>query len=227
MLIAFITRLANILIRLLPCTRNNAVPALYSPINGYETAVMIKYVSHIRMTSASIAPNTRRRIGRCNTRTTTISVNVAVIETVYNCAALRTALSLSLRPRYWLVIIAPPPVSAANNCVTSTLILSTRLTLETAASPTPETIKVSAMPIVMLRNCSISMGQISANSALVVNKGVDCVSFACFSIFRRYPRCVSESVKAIWQRRAIRIRDFEHGYLLPELYSIAIITNYL
>ena len=42
--------------------------------------------------------------------------------------------------------------------------LSTRLTLETAASLTPETMKVSAKPMLTLRNCSSSRGQIRLTS---------------------------------------------------------------
>ena len=51
--------------------------------------------------------------------------------------------------------------------------LSTRLTLETAASPTPETISVSAMPIVTLSTCSINIGQISAVNRCRLNSGAD------------------------------------------------------
>ena len=47
----------------------------------------------------------------------------------------------------------------------STLMLSTRLTLETAASPTPATMIVSAMPIETERNCSSSSGISSRLSA--------------------------------------------------------------
>ena len=49
--------------------------------------------------------------------------------------------------------------------------LSTRLTLDTAASPTPDTIRVSAMPMLTLRNCSSSSGQISVTSWRRVNMG--------------------------------------------------------
>ena len=49
--------------------------------------------------------------------------------------------------------------------------LSTSETLDTAASPTPATIKVSAMPIVTLSVCSKNSGQISAASDARVNSG--------------------------------------------------------
>ena len=61
--------------------------------------------------------------------------------------------------------------------------LSTRLTLDTAASPTPETIRVSAIPIVTLRICSNSMGRISRTSAERSNIGapVEIVSDAAMT----------------------------------------------
>ena len=51
--------------------------------------------------------------------------------------------------------------------------LSTRLTPDTAASPTEDTIKVSARPMVTLNACSAISGSSSATSACRGNRGVD------------------------------------------------------
>ena len=59
---------------------------------------------------------------------------------------------------------APPVASAARIWIIRMLMLSTKLTLETAASPTPETISVSARPMVTDKNCSSSSGRISRTS---------------------------------------------------------------
>ena len=51
--------------------------------------------------------------------------------------------------------------------------VSTRLTPDTAASPTEDTIKVSARPMVTLNACSAISGSSSATSACRGNRGVD------------------------------------------------------
>ena len=50
--------------------------------------------------------------------------------------------------------------------------LSTRLTPDTAASPTEDTIRVSARPMVTLRACSAMSGSSSATSACRVKSGL-------------------------------------------------------
>ena len=112
MLMMFMTRLASILMRLLPCARNSAAPPLYSPMKGYDTALMRKYCWANRMTSSSMLPNTPRRIGRESSIQTTPTVMVEMPSTLYSWAALWLAFSSSLRPRYWLAMTAPPVARA-------------------------------------------------------------------------------------------------------------------
>ena len=150
-------------------------------------ALTMKYCSANRITSASICPNTSRRIGRQKSSAAAITDTVLTASTVYSWAALLRAFSPSCRPRYWLPITAPPVASAARTWMISTLMLSTRLTLETAASPTPETIRVSAIPIVTLRICSSSIGRIRAVSAWRLNSGRLCEVCVAMSIFSSRP----------------------------------------
>ena len=127
------------------------------------------------MTSSSMLPNTPRRMGQESARHSTPTATVEMASTLYSWAALRWALSWSRRPMYWLATTAPPVASAARIWIIRMFRLST---LDTAASPTPATIRVSAMPIVTLRVCSKNSGQISATSADRVKSG----AFACVAV---------------------------------------------
>ena len=109
-------------------------------------------------------PKTPRRIGRESSIQRMPIVTVERPSTLYSWAALRPAFSVSLRPRYWLAMTAPPVASALSSWIISTLKESTRLTPETAASPTEETIRVSARPMEMLRACSATSGRKSEMS---------------------------------------------------------------
>ena len=71
---------------------------------------------------------------------------------------------------YWLVTTAPPVASALMIWIIRVLKLSTRLTPDTAASPTEDTIKVSARPMVTLNACSAISGSSSATSACRGNR---------------------------------------------------------
>ena len=73
---------------------------------------------------------------------------------------------------YWLVTTAPPVARALMIWIIRVLKLSTRLTPETAASPTDDTIRVSARPMVTLRACSAMSGSSSATSACRVKSGL-------------------------------------------------------
>ena len=68
MLIAFISKLMFILILLLPTLLKIAAPALYIPRNGYERAVMNRYVLAQSITSFSIEPKINDKIGLVNTQ---------------------------------------------------------------------------------------------------------------------------------------------------------------
>ena len=116
-------------------------------------------------------PKTPRRIGRESSIQTMPTTTVEMPSTLYSWAALRQAFSVSRRPRYWLAMTAPPVARAERIWIIKTFSVSTSDTLETAASPTPATISVSAMPMVTLRVCSSSRGQIRVNSARLVNRG--------------------------------------------------------
>ena len=81
------------------------------------------------------------------------------------------AFSPSRRPRYWDTTTAPPVERAEKILMIRILILSTRDTPETTASPAEVTIMVSAIPTVISRNCSMTKGIISRAKARLVNKG--------------------------------------------------------
>ena len=87
------------------------------------------------------------------------------------CAAAARALFSSRWPMYWLATTAPPVASAVMICIIRVLKVSTRLTPDTAASPTDDTIRVSARPMVTLRACSAMSGSSRAVSCWRVNKG--------------------------------------------------------
>ena len=87
------------------------------------------------------------------------------------CAAAFLASFGSCRPMYWLVTTAPPVARALMIWIIRVLKLSTRLTPETAASPTEETISVSARPMVTLSACSAISGSSRAMSCCRVNSG--------------------------------------------------------
>ena len=87
------------------------------------------------------------------------------------CAAAFRASRGSCRPMYWLVTTAPPVASALMIWIIRVLKLSTRLTPETAASPTEDTIRVSARPMVTLSACSAISGSSRAMSCCRVNSG--------------------------------------------------------
>ena len=72
---------------------------------------------------------------------------------------------------YWLATTAPPVASAVMICIIRVLKVSTRLTPDTAASPTDDTMRVSARPMVTLRACSAMSGSSRAVSCWRVNKG--------------------------------------------------------
>ena len=76
-------------------------------------------------------------------------------------------------PMYWLATTAPPVARALMIWIIRVLKVSTRLTPDTAASPTEDTIRVSARPMVTLRACSATKGSSSATSWRRVNRGLD------------------------------------------------------
>ena len=80
---------------------------------------------------------------------------------------------------------APPVARADRIWIIKIFRLSTRLTLDTAASPTPDTIRVSAMPMVTDKNCSASSGKISRTNAWRLKIGSDRVDSALFVLLIR------------------------------------------
>ena len=69
----------------------------------------------------------------------------------------------------WAHTTAPPVARAAKILRISTLIRSTRATLDTAASPAAETMVMSAMPTMTERNCSMIRGRISLRRESLLN----------------------------------------------------------
>ena len=86
------------------------------------------------------------------------------------CVDARHACSVRFCPRYCPTITAPPVASAANTLINNTIMLSTKETPETAASPTFAIMIESAMPTNTARSCSTTSGRINARNALLSNK---------------------------------------------------------
>ena len=121
------------------------------------------------MTSSVMVPKKSRscavRVMRQNAATPT--PRIALKPTSW--PALLAASSGRLAPRCWLVTTAPPVASAPNSVMISWLIISTSDTPEIAASPTDDTITVSAMPTRISSICSMMSGQSSVSSWRLVN----------------------------------------------------------
>ncbi len=100
-------------------------------------------------------------------------MQLTLLSTSMICAAVALAFLGSRWPMYWLVTTAPPVASADMIWIIRVLKLSTRLTPETAASPTEETIRVSARPMVTLSACSAMSGNSRAMSCWRVNSGLE------------------------------------------------------
>ena len=101
--------------------------------------------------------------------------------------------------------------------VTISTFLSTRLTPDTAASPTEDTIRVSARPMVTLRACSAMSGSSSATSACRVKSGlvgfwvlVMTSSGFCAQVRKRYPyhtAPVSEIQGVVYKKSGAGLQD--------------------
>ena len=121
------------------------------------------------MTAASALPKRACRMSLLPGMQTATSPKETSVVTVKSCLAAAFALGWSSRPRYWDATIEPPVESAAKTLSSSRLIESTSETPETAASPTLDTMKVSAMPTVAASTCSMISGMISRTKSLLVN----------------------------------------------------------
>ncbi len=86
-----------------------------------------------------------------------------------SCSPAIQAFFFSLWPRYWADTTAPPVAKAANSPISRKLILSTKETPDTAASPTLATMIPSAIPTVTANICSIISGIINFISSFLVN----------------------------------------------------------
>ena len=154
---------------LLPTLLNIAAPALYIPKNGYESAVIIKYSTAQSITDSSTVPNISLSSGLVNETENAVIITENINKTVSSCAPdFLDSSSLPL-PIYWLQTTAPPVASAAITCMISLLILSTRATPATAASPDCDTISVSTSPTSTASNCSNISGIISFLKSLPLN----------------------------------------------------------
>ena len=87
-----------------------------------------------------------------------------------SCSAAWQAFSFLCCPRYWPATTAPPVPNAANTLMSSTMILSTRDTPDTAASPTLATMMLSAIPTRTASICSMISGMMRAISARLSNR---------------------------------------------------------
>ena len=138
-------------------------------MSGYETAEIAKYVRAFSITSGSAEPNKASRSGTFQTKQAAINTSESSVTTITSCFAAIFAFSPSSFPRYCETTIAPPVASAANTWSKSILIVSTSDTPDIAASPTLDTINVSATPIVAARICSIINGIIRRTRSLLLN----------------------------------------------------------
>ena len=118
-----------------------------------------------------------------------------------------------LAPRCWLVTTAPPVASAPNSVMISWLIISTSDTPEIAASPTDDTITVSAMPTRISSICSMMSGQSSVSSWRLVNS----LSFFIFTIHLTFP--VSSIAQKKPPRNAGDKKAFPRGGKAKGIYS--------
>ena len=120
-----------------------------------------------------MAPKMPRRMAWRPTTTTAATRTLKLDMMNRICAAAARAFFSSRWPMYWLATTAPPVASAVMIWIIRVLKVSTRLTPDTAASPTDDTMRVSARPMVTLRACSAISGSSSAVSCWRVNKGFD------------------------------------------------------
>ena len=88
------------------------------------------------------------------------------------------ASSLFSSPSSWAAMTAPPVAMAVNTLISRILSVSTREIPETAVSPTPATMIVSAIPTKTARNCSMISGRISRLMAAFENIGASSISLS-------------------------------------------------
>ncbi len=111
-------------------------------------------------------------IGSRSARQTPITASeISSVETM-TCPAVSRALFSRRAPRNCAATTAPPVAKAAKILMISVLMLSMSETPLITASPSDETITVSAMPTVMASVCSRISGRISLFSAAPSNSGV-------------------------------------------------------
>ena len=133
---------------------------------------MRKYTEADSITAGSISPNSSRMMGSpCQRQTPITASEISSVETM-TCPAVSRAFFSFCAPRNCAATTAPPVANAAKMLMMSVLMLSTSETPLIAASPSEETITVSAMPTVMVSVCSMISGRISFFSAPPVNRGV-------------------------------------------------------
>ena len=130
------------------------------------------------MTSASIFPKNRRKIGPLATMHKSMTVAEMAVTTNSNWFADSQARFLLLCPRYCDAITAPPVASAENTVIASWFTISTKETPETAASPTWDTMTVSQRPTKTARICSKIKGMINFLKSSLLNKYIFITSFA-------------------------------------------------
>ena len=96
-------------------------------------------------------------------------------------ALLRASFAL-FAPMNCAATTAPPVASAAKTFIISVIIMSTSETPEIASSPRPDIITVSQNPTDIARNCSMTSGNISFLSALLLKSGLSARGVATASI---------------------------------------------
>lgn len=120
------------------------------------------------ITSASILPNSSRNSDTRHATISTVSAKGTTAEIIKSCPDVRDASSSLLLPMYWLMT-APPVVSTVNRKMRTVLNIVTSDTPETSASLEKLTVKVSAIPTNIRRNCSTKSDRMSPPKSLLLN----------------------------------------------------------
>jgi hypothetical protein len=122
------------------------------------------------MTSSSMEPKNSRSIGFFTARVKPITARLSTRMVTSSCCAASLAFAGRFAPNCCETTTAPPLAIAAKTANTRLLIISTRETPDTAASPTAEIMTVSIIPTVIASVCSKIRGTINALNSFGENR---------------------------------------------------------
>ena len=146
----------------------------------------------------------------------TVIATAQIVINQISCVAAWLAFSFSFLPRYCPATTAPPVASAAKTLIRSTMILSTKETPETAASPTFATIMLSAIPTSTDKSCSITSGINRAVRSRPLNKYPDLSTFPFPLIF------ISPFSRNVYYKTSVwRIQSFLPGFSISRANALS------